>query len=249
MPEELKSKVALVTGASRGIGRSIAVALAERGASIALNYTRNEAAAKEVADLISKFDVGVKLFKFDVGNSTEVNAAISEIITSFGSLDILVNNAGIADDALLIRATDESWKRTLDTNLAGAFYCARAAAKPMMKARWGRIINISSVIGEMGNAGQSAYAAAKAGMIGLTKSLAKELSSRGITVNAVTPGYIETDMTSGIKEDYKEKLLSQIPLGRLGTSEDVAAVVSFLASPLASYITGEVVAVNGGLHM
>lgn len=249
MSISLSGKVALVTGGSRGIGRACCLCLGEFGAAVAVNYAKNERAAQDVVGLLQSQGINAQAFQFDVSSSEQVGEGIKSIVQHFGSLDILVNNAGIAEDGLLLRVKDEDWSRTIETNLSSAFYCARAAAKVMLKARWGRIINISSVIGESGNAGQVAYAASKSGMFGLTKSLARELGGRGITVNTVTPGYIDTDMTAGINDDYRKLLLERIPLGRLGTAEDVAMLVGFLASSYADYITGQTVGVNGGMHM
>jgi 3-oxoacyl-[acyl-carrier protein] reductase len=247
---DFKGKTALVTGASRGIGRAIAVALARGGASVALNYAGNEAAANEA--LVRVKEAGApraKLWKFDVADSAACAKAVEEIVAELGGLHVLVNNAGIALDQLVMRLKDEDWNRTLQVNLTGNFNLIRAVSRPMMKARGGAIVNVTSVIGEMGNAGQAAYAAAKAGQIGLTKSVARELASRNIRVNAVAPGYIETDMTAGLPEAAKGKMMEMIPLARLGAAEDVANAVAFLASDQASYVTGEVLRVNGGMYM
>jgi 3-oxoacyl-[acyl-carrier protein] reductase len=247
---ELTGKIALVTGASRGIGRAIAVELAKLGAKIVINYAGNEAAAQETARLVKEAGgVDPVLMKFDVADKTQVDPAFDALKTQHGGLHILVNNAGISKDGLLLRFKDEDWQQTLATNLTGAFNCARAGAKLMTKQRWGRIINISSVVGESGNAGQVAYAAAKAGMIGLTKTLAQELASRTITVNAVTPGFIATDMTAALNDEQRAKIKEQIPLGDVGTPEDIANAVAFLATDRARYITGHVLSVNGGMYM
>ena len=245
----LANKVALVTGGSRGIGRGICIKLAQCGATVFVNFSSRQDAADEVVNVIR--DNGGKAFAigFNVDDSSAVDAAVSKIIEQEKRLDILVNNAGISIDSLAMRMSDENWKRVLDVNLSGSFYCSRAAIKPMMKARSGRIINISSVIGRMGNAGQAAYSASKAGVIGMTKSLAKELASRNITVNAIAPGYIATDMTSSIAPEYKDKLVQVIPLGRLGEVEDLVESVAFLASDGAKYITGQVLGVDGGMYM
>jgi 3-oxoacyl-[acyl-carrier protein] reductase len=246
----LHGKVALVTGASRGIGRAIAIALAQEGARVVINYAGNEAAANETAARVQA--VGGPdpvVMQFDVANSTAVDAAFDNIKATCGALHIVVNNAGISKDGLLLRFKNDDWQKTLDTNLNGAFYCARAGAKLMTKQRWGRIINISSVVGESGNAGQVAYAAAKAGMIGLTKTLAQELASRSITVNAVTPGFIATDMTASLTPEQQTKIKEAIPLGDVGAAEDVANAVAFLATDRARYITGQVLGVNGGMYM
>jgi 3-oxoacyl-[acyl-carrier protein] reductase len=250
MTHDFKGKTALVTGASRGIGRAIAVALARGGASVALNYAGNEAAAAEALKLVLAAGAPkAKLYRFDVADPAACTAAVEAVIADLGSLDILVNNAGIAVDQLVMRLKDEDWNRTLQVNLTGNFNLIRAVTRPMMKARRGAIVNLTSVVGEMGNAGQAAYAAAKAGQIGLTKSVARELASRNIRVNAVAPGYIDTDMTAGLPEAAKTKLTDLIPLARLGTAEDVAKAVAFLASDEASYVTGEVLRVNGGMYM
>jgi 3-oxoacyl-[acyl-carrier protein] reductase len=246
----LIDKVAVVTGASRGIGRAVAQQLAARGATVVINYAGNEAAANDTAAAIVA--AGGKqplVMKFDVSDRVAVDAAFDDIKAKLGTVHILVNNAGISRDGLLLRFKDDDWAITLQTNLTGSFYCARAVAKLMTKNRWGRIINISSVVGESGNAGQVAYASAKAGMIGMTKTLAQELASRTITVNAVAPGFIETDMTSALTDDQKKAVLEQVPLGSVGTAADVAHAVAFLASEEARYITGHVLSVNGGMYM
>jgi 3-oxoacyl-[acyl-carrier protein] reductase len=246
----LNDKTALVTGASRGIGRAIAVELAREGAKVIVNYAGNEAAAQETARKIKEAGgPDPILMKFDVSNKDEVERSFDEVKTKHGGLHILVNNAGISKDGLLLRFKDEDWAQTLATNLTGAFYCARAGAKLMTKQRWGRIINISSVVGESGNAGQVAYAAAKSGLIGMTKTLAQELASRTITVNAVTPGFIDTDMTAALNDEQKKAILAQIPLDSMGTADDIAHAVVFLATDKARYITGHVLSVNGGMYM
>jgi len=247
----LKGKVALVTGASRGIGRAIAVALGKRGAKVVINFASREDAAKEVATAVEAAGGQATTAGFDVGNSAAVADAIKAIAKSEGSLDILVNNAGVAVNGLLMRFSDEQWAKVLNTNLAGAFYCTRAAASFLLRAKdAGRIINITSVVGEMGNGGQAAYSASKAGLIGLTMSTARELAPRGVTCNAVAPGFIETDMTAEqLPEAQRVKLLEQIPLGRIGSGDDVANAVAYLAGPEASYITGQVMRVNGGMLM
>jgi 3-oxoacyl-[acyl-carrier protein] reductase len=248
--EDFKGKVALVTGASRGIGRAIAVALARRGASLALNYAGNDAAAAAALALVQAAGAPrAKLYKFDIADPAACGQAVDGVVAEFGGLHVLVNNAGIAIDQLLIRLKDEDWRRQLDVNLTGAFNLVRAVSRPMMKARGGAIVNLSSVVGEMGNAGQVAYAATKAGLIGLTKSVARELASRNIRCNAVTPGFIDTDMTSALPEAARTKMMESIPLARLGSAEDVASAVCFLASDQAAYVTGEVLKVNGGMYM
>jgi 3-oxoacyl-[acyl-carrier protein] reductase len=247
----LAGRVALVTGASRGIGRGIAVALGRRGAKVIINYAAREDAAREAAAEVEAAGGQAALSKFDVGNSAETTDAIKAIGKEHGSLDILVNNAGVAVNGMLMRFTDEQWKKVMDINLGGAFHCLRAASMMILKAKdAGRIINITSVVGESGNGGQLAYSASKAGLIGLTMTTAKELASRGVTCNAVSPGFIETDMTAEhLPEAARAKLMEQIPLGRIGRSEDVANAVAFLAGPEASYITGQVIRVNGGMLM
>jgi len=247
---DFQGKTALVTGASRGIGRSIAVALARGKARVAINYAGNQAAAEESLRLVREAgSPDARLFQFDVADAAAAGRAVDEVVSSMGGLHILVNNAGVALDQLVMRLKDEDWQRQLDVNLTGAFHLIRAAARPMMKARGGAIVNLTSVVGEMGNAGQAAYAATKAGLIGLTKSVARELASRNVRVNAVSPGYIDTDMTASLPEDAKKKMAEMIPLGRLGSAEDVAAAVAWLCSDQASYVTGEVLRVNGGMHM
>ncbi len=246
---ETKRRVALVTGASRGIGRSIAVGLAKHGAFVIVNYSSSPDAAKETLSAIREAGGDGELMQFPVQDSAAVEKAFDEIKAKHGQLDILVNNAGISRDGLLLRMKDEDWTQTLSVNLQGAFFCGRAAAKLMLKSRWGRIINISSVVGEMGNAGQVPYVSSKAGLIGMTKAMAKELASRNITVNAVAPGFIETDMTSALDEKVRAEHMKAIPLGRYGQAEEVAQLVAFLASDSAAYITGQTVGINGGMYM
>lgn len=245
----LDGKTALVTGASRGIGRAVALRLAEEGARVAINYAGNVKAAEEVKASVEAAGGTAILCQADIADSAAVEAMIADVVKEFGAIDILVNNAGITRDTLLMRMKDEDFAKVLDTNLKGVFYCTKAVAKLMMKKRSGRIVNMASVVGLVGNAGQTNYAAAKAGVIGFSKSAAKELASRGITVNVVAPGFIGTDMTAGLPESVKEKMLTDIPLGRMGEPEDVANAVLFLASDQASYITGQVVNVDGGMVM
>ena len=245
----LDGKTALVTGASRGIGRAIALCLAAEGARVAINYAGNVKAAEEVKAVIEAAGGTAILCQADIADSSAVEAMIADVVKEFGAIDILVNNAGITRDTLLMRMKDEDFAKVLDTNLKGVFYCTKAVSKLMMKKRSGRIVNMASVVGLVGNAGQTNYAAAKAGVIGFSKSAAKELASRGITVNVVAPGFIGTDMTAGLPESVKEKMLTDIPLGRMGEPEDVASAVLFLASDQASYITGQVVNVDGGMVM
>ncbi|ALC16799.1 3-oxoacyl-[acyl-carrier-protein] reductase [Desulfuromonas soudanensis] len=244
----LKDKVAIVTGASRGIGRSIALDLVARGARVVASARNVQLLEDLVAEIKAQGGEAIAVVG-DVSLASDANELIDEAVAAFGRVDILVNNAGITRDALLLRMKDEDWDAVLDTNLKGAFLCTRAAAKVMSKQRFGRIINISSVVGEMGNPGQANYCASKAGLIGLTKSVAKELARRNVTVNAITPGFIVTEMTDALSEKTREELMAQIPLGRLGGAEDIAHAVVFLASDSAAYITGQVLGVNGGMYM
>jgi 3-oxoacyl-[acyl-carrier protein] reductase len=244
-----QEKVAVVTGASRGIGRAIALTLGQAGARVAVTCTQQRDAAEEVAAAVRQAGSDSRVYQFDVADFEATAQAFDQIVTDLGRLDVLVCNAGIRKDQLLVRMKPEEWNAVLQTNLAGTFHSARAAARTMIRQRWGRIIGISSVAGLVGNAGQVNYAASKAGMIGFIKALAKELASRQITVNAVAPGLIETDMTQSLTETQRQALLQQIPSGKLGTPEDVAACVLFLASEEARYITGEVISVSGGLTM
>ena len=244
----LKDKVAVVTGASRGIGRAIALKLAASGARVVLS-ARSQAALDDLAAAIAAAGGEALAVPTDIARTAEVENLFETAVERFGQVDILVNNAGITRDTLLVRMKDADWDAVLETNLKGPFLCSRAAAKIMTKQRSGRIINISSVVGEMGNAGQANYCASKAGLIGLTKSMARELARRHVTVNAVTPGFIVTDMTEVLSDKVKEELLGQIPLGRFGEADDIAAAVVFLASDQAAYITGQVLGVNGGMYM
>jgi len=242
-------KVALVTGGSRGIGRACAERLAKDGYDVYLTYVSRPEEADKVVAAIAQGGGCAKAFKLDASDREALVAFFAAEIKDKVSLEVLVNNAGITKDGLIIRMKDEDWDRVIQVNLTGAFACLREASKIMVKQRQGRIINIASVVGQMGNAGQANYVAAKAGLIGLTKSAARELAGRGITVNAVTPGFIQTDMTASLPEAIVAKMLENIPLGRLGGSEDIAAAVSFLAGPGAGYVTGQVLAVNGGMYM
>ncbi|MBU8899148.1 3-oxoacyl-[acyl-carrier-protein] reductase [Corallococcus sp. M34] len=245
-----KDKVVLVTGGSRGIGRACALAFAKAGAAtVVISYVGNEAAAQETVALLQGAGAKAEAVRFDVADATACATAVDNIVKAHGRIDVLVNNAGVAVDGLVMRVKDEDWDKQLDTNLKGAFALIRAASRPMMKQRGGAIINLTSVVGEMGNGGQAAYAASKAGLIGLTKSVAKELASRNIRVNAVSPGFIGTDMTSHLDDDLRQKMTAGIPLGRLGNADEVAGAVLFLAGDAASYITGEVLKVNGGMYM
>lgn len=238
---------ALITGGSRGIGRAICLALAAQGINVAINYAGSAAAAQAVAEECRALGVEAFAIQGNVAIESEAQALVEETIAKFGRIDILVNNAGITRDNLMMRMTEADFDAVLDTNLKGAFHCMKAACRPMMKQRSGRIVNISSIVGVRGNAGQANYAASKAGLIGMSKSMAKELASRGITVNCVAPGFIETDMTDVLPEAVKEKLLNEIPMAHLGRPEDVAAAVSFFASPAAAYVTGQVLCVDGGM--
>ena len=238
---------ALITGGSRGIGRAICLALAAQGINVAINYAGSAAAAQAVAEECRALGVEAFAIQGNVAIESEAQALVEETIAKFGRIDILVNNAGITRDNLMMRMTEADFDAVLDTNLKGAFHCMKAVCRPMMKQRSGRIVNISSIVGVRGNAGQANYAASKAGLIGMSKSMAKELASRGITVNCVAPGFIETDMTDVLPEAVKEKLLNEIPMAHLGRPEDVAAAVSFFASPAAAYVTGQVLCVDGGM--
>ena len=244
----LDGKIALVTGASQGIGEAIAKRLAAQGATVVC-AARTLRKLQEVADAITAAGGKADVVVADLSDGASVRAAVAATVERHGAIHILVNNAGITRDKLLIQMKEEDWDAVIDTNLKGAWTAIQAATKPMMKQRWGRIINIASVVGQMGNAGQANYVAAKAGLIGLTKSVARELASRNVTANAVTPGYIETAMTAGLPDDVKAEFTKQIPLGRMGTADDIAASVAFLASDEAGYITGQVLSVNGGMLM
>lgn len=241
----LEGKVALVTGASRGIGRAIAETLVERGATV-IGTATSEGGASAISEYLGKHGKGLAL---NVTDPASIDAVLKEITAEFGALDILVNNAGITRDNLLMRMKDDEWADILDTNLTSIFRLSKAVLRGMMKKKCGRIINVGSVVGTMGNAGQTNYSAAKAGVIGFTKSLAREVASRGVTINTVAPGFIETDMTKALNDDQRAATLSSVPAGRLGDPREIAAAVAFLASPDAAYITGETLHVNGGMYM
>jgi len=246
---DLSGKVALVTGGSRGIGRAASEALARQGALVVVNYVSSEASARAVADAIAAAGGKAEIAQFDVADVEASERAIAELIKRHGRLDILVASAGIAIDSLLLRLKEDDFERILAVNLRGAVACARAAIKSMMRAKTGRIVFLSSVVGEMGNAGQTAYAASKAALLGVTKSIAREYASRNITVNAVTPGFVDTDMTGSLTPEQRTQMLGAVPLGRTATPAEVAAAIVFLASDEASYITGHALRVNGGMYM
>ena len=245
----LEGKVAIVTGGSRGIGRAISQRLAAMGALVYINFVSRPDAAEQTKAFIESTGGTARVIAFDVADAEQIQAAFKKIVDEAGRLDILINNAGITRDGLVARMKESDWDSVLDTNLKGAFFCAKAASKTMMKQRWGRIVNISSVIGFAGNAGQVNYAAAKAGLIGMTKAMARELASRNITVNNVAPGYIITDMTDALSEDVQAQMKKESPLGSLGTPEDVAGAVAFLVGEDGRYLTGQTLHVNGGMYM
>ena len=247
--KRFENKIVLVTGAGRGTGASIAKRFASEGAEVIVNYSGNDEAAQKTVDEITATGGQAQKYKCSVNDSESVKVMIDEIIKEFGRIDILVNNAGITKDGLMLRMTDEDFDRVIDVNLKGTFNCTKYVSKYMLKQKSGKIINISSVVGLSGNAGQVNYSASKAGIIGITKSAAKELSSRGITVNAVAPGYVDTDMTKVLSDNIRNEILKNIPLQRMGNVEDISNCVAFLASEDASYITGQVISVDGGMHI
>ena len=247
--KRFENKIVLVTGAGRGIGASIAKRFASEGAEVIVNYSGNDEAAQKTVDEITATGGQAQKYKCSVNDSESVKVMIDEIIKEFGRIDILVNNAGITKDGLMLRMTDEDFDRVIDVNLKGTFNCTKYVSKYMLKQKSGKIINISSVVGLSGNAGQVNYSASKAGIIGITKSAAKELSSRGITVKAVAPGYVDTDMTKVLSDNIRNEILKNIPLQRMGNVEDISNCVAFLASEDASYITGQVISVDGGMHI
>ena len=244
----IKNKNALITGASKGIGRAISIELAKQGVNVAINYNKSKKEAEKISnELINKYNVKSIILKGDVSNKDDCSLIVQESISTFGNLDILVNNAGIIDDNLLIRMSDEAWDRVLRTNLDSIFYCSKPAIKSMLKNKWGRILNIGSVVGIRGNIGQANYASSKAGMMGFTKSLAKEVATRNITVNTITPGYINTETVDVLKQEQKDNIMKWIPQGHFGEVEDIAYLASFLCSEKAKYITGQVISVDGGM--
>ena len=243
----LQGKCALVTGGSRGIGRAVCLELARQGARVAVNYAGNAAAAEETVRACAALGAEAFAVQADVADAAASEAMVKEVLARFGRLDILVNNAGVTRDGLMPMMKEADWDAVLDTNLKGAFHCMKAVYRPMMKQKYGRIVNLSSIVGLRGNAGQANYAASTAGLIGLTKSMAKELAARNVTVNAVAPGFIDTDMTAALPEKAREAMLTTIPMGRLGQAEDVAQAVAFFAGDASAYVTGQVLCVDGGM--
>ena len=242
-------RVVVVTGGGRGIGRAIAIRLAREGANVAISYRGNDEAAEESANLVRDTGVRCETFRGDVASPEDVEALFKGVDEAFGRVDILVNNAGVTRDNLIMRMKEEEFDEVLRTNLKGTYLCTRAVLRKMVRARWGRIVNVSSVVGLVGNAGQANYAASKAGLIGFTKSVAREVARRGITVNAVAPGYVETELTGTLSDSVKEQILTQVPMGRFGEPEEISDVVAFLAGEGAGYVTGQTVTVDGGMVM
>jgi len=242
-------RVAVVTGGGRGIGRAVAVRLANEGANVAISFRSNDTTAQEVAEEVRAAGVLCEIFKGDVASSEDVDALFRGVGEALGQVEILINNAGLTRDNLMMRMKEDEFDEVLRTNLKGTYLCTRAALRPMIRARWGRIINVSSVVGLVGNAGQANYAASKAGIIGFTKSVAREVAQRGITANVVAPGYVETELTRSLSDDIKDQIMGQVPVGRFAEAEEVAEVVAFLAGEDAGYVTGQTVAVDGGMTM
>jgi 3-oxoacyl-[acyl-carrier protein] reductase len=245
----VEGRVTLVTGGGRGIGRAIAVRLAEGGAKVAIAYRANDVAAEETAELVRDVGAGGELFKGDVASPEDVEALVKGVGEAFGPVEILVNNAGTTRDNIMLRMKDAEFDEVMRTNLKGTYLCTRAVLRRMVRARWGRIVNISSVVGLLGNAGQANYAASKAGIIGFTKSVAREVAGRGITVNAVAPGYVETELTGSLSKNIKGQIMGQVPMGRFGKPQEIAEVVAFLAGDGAGYVTGQTISVDGGMVM
>ena len=245
----IHNKVALITGGSRGIGRAVAVRLARDGVKLAINYKSDRKSADSVVDLVNEMGVEALAVQADVADSSQVDSMVDQIVNAFGNVDILVNNAGIIHDSLLMRMSEEVWDEVLNTNLKGSYNCTKAVLRHMVRQRWGRVINVVSVVGIEGNPGQSNYAASKAGVIAFSRSIAKEVASRNITVNSVAPGYISTEIVADLNPEFKELILSRIPQNKFGTVEDVSNMVGYLASEEANYITGEVIRVDGGIEL